>query len=87
MDKDVLLFIAGVIVVVIGWFMNRKITDLERADAAHTTEISNLKEAKSELKLHIAENYIKRSEIKDFIERIDTNLKEIYAELKSKADK
>lgn len=87
MDKDVLLFMAGIIFSVIGWLMSRKITELEKADSAHSAEISMLKDAKAELKLHIAENYIKRSEIKDFMERIDSNLKEIYAELKSKADK
>jgi len=87
MDKEIVLWIMGGLIVVIGWFANRKISELEKADAEHRVEISALKESKAEMKLHIAENYIKRSEIKEFMERIDMNLREIFQELKSKADK
>lgn len=87
MDKDVLLFVAGIIVAIIGWFMNRKITDLERADATHTTQITMLKEDKAALELRIAENYIKRSEIKDFMQDIKNDLKEIFNKIDGKADK
>lgn len=87
MDQQVVMWLLGGLVVVIGWFASRKISDLEKADEGHRVEIAALKESKAEMKLHIAENYIKRSELKDFMERIDNNLKEIYAELKSKAEK
>lgn len=87
MDKDIVLWIMGGLIVIIGWFANRKISELEKADTEHRVEISALKESKAEMKLHIAENYIKRSEIKEFMERIDLNLREIFQELKSKADK
>ena len=87
MDKDVLLFFAGVIVAVIGWFMSRKIVELEKADAAHNAEIISLKEAKAELRLHIAENYIKRIEIKDFMQEIKNELSKISEKIDGKADK
>lgn len=87
MDQQIVLWIMGGLIVIIGWFANRKISELETADAEHRVEISALKESKAEMRLHIAENYIKRSEIKEFMERIDTNLRVIFAELKSKADK
>ncbi len=87
MDKELVMWLLGGLIVIIGWFASRKIAELEKADEGHRVEIASLKESKAEMKLHIAENYIKRSEIKDFMERIDTNLKEIYKELKLKADK
>lgn len=87
MDKDVVLFVAGVIVAIIGWFMNRKIIDLESADTTHTAQITMLKEDKAALELRIAENYIKRSEIKDFMQDIKNDLKEIFNKIDGKADK
>jgi len=61
MDTSVVLFIAGVIISIIGWFTNRKMTDLENADKSHTAQISaqnliiaSLKEEKSALELRIA---------------------------------
>lgn len=87
MDKEVVMWLLGGLILIIGWFANKKIVDLEKADEGHRVEIAALKESKAEMKLHIAENYIKRSEIKDFMERIDTNIREIYNELKLKADK
>lgn len=86
-DKDWLLFIFGVIATVLGWLMSRKVTELEKADEAHRIEIASLKESKAEMRIHISENYIKRSEIKDLIERIDRNINEIFQELKTKANK
>lgn len=87
MSQELMLYIMGGLFVIVWWFMTRKIVELEKNDAAHTAEITLLRDAKAELKLHIAENYIKRSEIKEIMERIDTNLREIFAELKGKADK
>lgn len=40
MDKDVLLFVAGIVASVIGWFMSRKIAEREKNDAAHTAEMA-----------------------------------------------
>lgn len=87
MDKEIVMWLIGGLFMIIWYFMSRKIVELEKSDAAHNAEIMALKEAKSELRLHIAENYVKRIEIKDFMESINSNLKQIYAELKSKADK
>lgn len=94
MDTSVVLFIAGVIISIIGWFTNRKMNDLENADKSHTAQISaqnqiiaSLKEEKSALELRIAENYIKRSEIKDFMLEIKSELKEISSKIDGKADK
>jgi hypothetical protein len=94
MDTSVVLFIAGVIISIIGWFTNRKMTDLENADKSHTAQIfaqnqiiASLKEEKSALELRIAENYIKRSEIKDFMMEIKSELKEISSKIDGKADK
>lgn len=87
MDKEIVMWLIGGLFMIIGYLMSRKIVELEKSDSAHNAEIMELKEAKSELRLYIAENYIKRIEIKDFMASINSNLKQIYAELKSKADK
>lgn len=87
MDKEIVLWLMGGLFVIIGWLMSRKITQLEIADAAHTKEIATLREAKAELKLHISENYIKRSEIKEFMAEIRNELREISSKLDGKADK
>lgn len=87
MSQELALWVISGLFVVVWWFMTRKILELEKNDAAHTAEINLLRESKSEMRLHIAENYIKRSEIKEIMERIDSNLREIFTELKGKADK
>lgn len=94
MDMGFFIFMMGVILSIIGWFVVRKINDLETADKEHVrkievqnTQIMILKEDKAELELRIAENYIKRSEIKDYMEKIDKHLEKIYERINAKADK
>src|SRR3990172_3649461 len=43
MDKEIVLWLLGGLIVVIGWFASRKIMQLERADAMHIAEILLLK--------------------------------------------
>lgn len=87
MDKDIVLWLLGILIVIIGWFMSRKINDLEKADESHIKEIAMLKEEKAELKLHIAENYIKRDEIKEYMDDIKKSIDKIFDRLDKKADK
>lgn len=87
MDKELAMWLLGGLIVIIGWFSSRKIAALEKSDEVHAAQIAMLKDEKAALELRISENYIKRSEIKEIMDRIDKHLEGIYTELKSKADK
>lgn len=94
MDKDIVMWIIGGLFIVIGWLMSRKINELEKADASHISKmeaqdkvIADLKDEKAALKLHIAENYIKRDEIKEYMDDIKNSIEKIFDRLDKKADK
>lgn len=88
MDKDIVMWLLGGLIVIIGWFASRKIIQLEKADAVHISEILILKESNSQLKIFIAEqHYVKHSDLDDKFDKLDVKLEKIFEKLNAKADK
>ena len=88
MDKEIVLWLLGGLIVVIGWFASLKIMQLERADAMHIAEILLLKNDNASLKIFIAEqHYVKHSDLDDKFDKLDVKLEKIFEKLNAKADK
>lgn len=88
MDKEIVMWILGGLIVVIGWFASRKIAELEKSDGIHIGEINALKDANAQLKIFIAEqHYVKHSDLTDMFAKLDEKLEKIFDKLNLKADK